>query len=177
MIISSILISFVSIYLQAQDMETKYGIDAALTLAIVKTESNFNIKATGKAGEIGLMQLHPRYHKSPKYDVKSNMEQGVAYLAKLKSKCYPALKEAWPICYNMGVRKALALDEPKQFSYYKKVRKNYAQAQKGLQSLRSSTPSQRARSLAAVFEQDSCWKKRNSSRVLCTRREQHIHSI
>lgn len=143
MILSSLLIAQLAIYQHALSLEAIYGIEAELTLAIIQTESEFNPNAIGSAGEVGLMQLHPKYHKNPKYSSKENMEQGVAYLAKIKAKCFPQLRSAWFICYNTGIRKAKALDKPFQFSYYKKVRKYYAQIAKSLYHARASSSSER----------------------------------
>lgn len=122
------------IYTESANLANEYGIEQELILAIIETESTFNPLAKGGAGEVGLMQLHPRYHKNISYVIEANMQQGVAYLAKLKTQCYPRLKDAWFLCYNLGKRKALALDKPREFAYYKKVRKHYAKAEKSLQS-------------------------------------------
>ena len=142
MILSSLLLAQLAIYQHAIILETKYGIEAELTLAIIQTESGFNPKAIGTAGEVGLMQLHPKYHQNIKFSRKANMEQGVAYLASLKAKCFPKLKSAWFVCYNTGVRKAKALDKPFQFSYYKKVSKYYAEIAKSLYHARTSSSSE-----------------------------------
>ena len=67
----------------------QYGVPIDLAHAIVKVESNFNPKARGSAGEIGLMQIKPAtarmmgYSGSSKglYDPETNIKFGMKYLA------------------------------------------------------------------------------------------------
>jgi soluble lytic murein transglycosylase-like protein len=67
----------------------KYGVSPELADAVVRIESNFNPKARGSAGEIGLMQIKPStarmmgYSGSAKglYDPSTNIEYGMKYLA------------------------------------------------------------------------------------------------
>lgn len=73
-----------------QSYAKEYGVPVALAHAIVKVESNFNAKARGRAGEIGLMQIKPAtarmmgYSGSAKglYDPETNIKFGMKYLAK-----------------------------------------------------------------------------------------------
>ena len=66
-----------------------YGVPADLAHAVVRVESNFNPKARGSAGEIGLMQIKPAtarmmgYRGSTKglYDPETNIKFGMKYLA------------------------------------------------------------------------------------------------
>ncbi|QLF70856.1 transglycosylase SLT domain-containing protein [Peteryoungia desertarenae] len=66
-----------------------YGVPADLAHAVVRIESNFNAKARGAAGEIGLMQIKPAtarsigYKGSTKglYDPETNIRYGMKYLA------------------------------------------------------------------------------------------------
>lgn len=74
----------------------KYDIDFHFTLGIISAESRFNVYAKSYCGAIGLMQLMPKTAKSiakkyeidyiDLYDIESNIEIGVAYLAHLKRK-------------------------------------------------------------------------------------------
>ncbi|MBD8554831.1 transglycosylase SLT domain-containing protein [Rhizobium sp. CFBP 8762] len=65
------------------------GIPAALAQAVVRVESNFNVRARGSQGEIGLMQIKPAtarmlgYRGSIKglYDPETNIRYGMKYLA------------------------------------------------------------------------------------------------
>lgn len=66
-----------------------YGVPVNLAHAVVRVESNFNPKARGSAGEIGLMQIKPAtarmmgYKGSAKdlYDPETNIMFGMKYLA------------------------------------------------------------------------------------------------
>ncbi len=66
-----------------------YGVPVELAHAVVKVESNFNPKARGRAGEVGLMQIKPAtarmmgYKGSVKalYNPETNIEFGMKYLA------------------------------------------------------------------------------------------------
>jgi soluble lytic murein transglycosylase-like protein len=65
-----------------------YGVPVELAHAVVKVESNFNPKARGRAGEVGLMQIKPAtarmmgYKGSVKdlYKPETNIEFGMKYL-------------------------------------------------------------------------------------------------
>ncbi|TYC51755.1 lytic transglycosylase domain-containing protein [Rhodobacterales bacterium] len=67
----------------------KHGIPLNIARAIVQVESNFNPRARGRAGEVGLMQIKPAtarglgYRGSTKalYDPETNLEWGMRYLA------------------------------------------------------------------------------------------------
>lgn len=66
-----------------------YGVPVDLAHAVVRVESNFNAKARGSAGEIGLMQIKPAtarmmgYRGTAKglYDPETNIKFGMKYLA------------------------------------------------------------------------------------------------
>lgn len=67
----------------------QYGVPLSLAQAVVRIESNFNPKARGSAGEVGLMQIKPAtarmmgYSGSTKglYDPETNIRFGMKYLA------------------------------------------------------------------------------------------------
>lgn len=67
----------------------KHGVPVELAHAVVQVESNYDPKARGGAGEVGLMQIKPAtargvgYKGSTKglYDPKTNLEYGMKYLA------------------------------------------------------------------------------------------------
>lgn len=67
----------------------QYGVPVDLAHAVVRIESNFNPKARGSAGEIGLMQIKPataRYmgysgSKKGLYDPETNIRYGMKYLS------------------------------------------------------------------------------------------------
>ncbi|WP_425504146.1 lytic transglycosylase domain-containing protein [Roseibium litorale] len=67
----------------------KHGVPLEIAQAVVRIESNFNPRARGSHGEVGLMQIKPAtarglgYRGSTKalYDPKTNLEWGMRYLA------------------------------------------------------------------------------------------------
>lgn len=67
----------------------KFGVSVALADAVVRVESNYNSKARGSAGEVGLMQIKPAtarmmgYSGTTKglYDPETNIRYGMKYLA------------------------------------------------------------------------------------------------
>ncbi|MTI45446.1 lytic transglycosylase domain-containing protein [Roseibium hamelinense] len=66
----------------------KHGVPLHIAKAVVEVESNFNPRARGAAGEVGLMQIKPAtarglgYRGSTKalYDPETNLEWGMKYL-------------------------------------------------------------------------------------------------
>lgn len=68
----------------------QYGVPSNLAHAVVRVESNFNPKARGAAGEVGLMQIKPAtarmmgFRGSVKqlYNPETNIRWGMQYLAK-----------------------------------------------------------------------------------------------
>jgi soluble lytic murein transglycosylase-like protein len=65
----------------------EHGIESALVHAVVTVESNYNARATSRAGAIGLMQLMPataaRYGVASIRDARGNLDGGVRYLRDL----------------------------------------------------------------------------------------------
>lgn len=67
----------------------KHGVPLEIAQAVVRIESNFNPRARGSHGEVGLMQIKPAtarglgYRGSTQalYDPKTNLEWGMRYLA------------------------------------------------------------------------------------------------
>ncbi|MBX4905881.1 MULTISPECIES: lytic transglycosylase domain-containing protein [Rhizobium] len=67
----------------------EYNVPVALAQAVVRVESNFNPKARGSAGEIGLMQIKPATARMMGYsgtrkglfDPETNIKYGMKYLA------------------------------------------------------------------------------------------------
>lgn len=66
-----------------------YGVPVDLAHAVVRVESNFNPKARGSAGEVGLMQIKPATARSMGYrgktkglyDPETNIKFGMKYLS------------------------------------------------------------------------------------------------
>ncbi|WP_345779337.1 lytic transglycosylase domain-containing protein [Roseibium sediminicola] len=67
----------------------KHGVPVKIAKAVVEVESNFNPRARGSAGEVGLMQIKPatargigyRGSTTALYDPATNLEWGMKYLA------------------------------------------------------------------------------------------------
>lgn len=110
------------------------GLDPYVVSAVVETESTWNSAEVGAIGEIGLMQLRPRYHGAPweLKDPKINIDRGTKYLRQLKKQCEDISKDSgWEkgfvICFNTGPTAARRLKNPADFSYLVKVKRTYEQ--------------------------------------------------
>lgn len=114
-----------------------HHMDPLFLLAVIETESGFNITARGQHGEIGLMQVMPktanwlaRRTKLPaNFDLNDpsvNIRLGAAYFASLRKK-FNGVGRRYVAAYNMGtvnVNRLLAIrTEPK--IYPDKVMGNY----------------------------------------------------
>lgn len=102
----------------------KQGIDPNLALAVAEVESSLNPKATGKAGEVGLFQLHPRFHPNASYEINKNVHMGIRTLIYWKTNCPTKTNNTWITCFNSGNRK---LQSPQTAPYYRKVMQRYYQ--------------------------------------------------
>lgn len=92
------------------------AVDPALIAAVMAAESTFKSKARGSKGELGLMQLLPKYH-GVHADDDSNIEAGIDYLSGLQKVFktrYRGLR--WVEHYNRGPGA-----HPKSFPYYTRV--------------------------------------------------------
>jgi hypothetical protein len=105
-----------------QKVAAKYNIDPNVVLAIIEIESSFNPKATGSIGEIGLMQLHPKYFPNAKYEIEANIEVGVQHLLYWKKRCPTKKNKTYVNCYNRGYRPVV---NPKTTPYYRKFIRAY----------------------------------------------------
>lgn len=104
----------------ANEVAPRYRLDPKLVLAIIKVESNFNPKAIGKThGEVGLMQLRPRFHTCASFEERVNIECGVRYLKIIQRKFKHTYGDAWFVAYNTGP--SIRLSFPKKSAYYRKV--------------------------------------------------------
>jgi len=95
----------------------KHNIDPKLVAAIIKVESNWNVNAKGSVGEVGLMQMHPRFHKD------TSIRAGIEYLAFVRKHCPYKENLTWVSCYNQGLTKHPK--HPELLPYYKKVMSEY----------------------------------------------------
>jgi len=69
------------------------GVPVALALAVVQVESNFNPRARGKAGEVGLMQIKPA------------TARGIGYKGSVKGLYNPDTNLAWGMKYLAGAHR------------------------------------------------------------------------
>lgn len=92
----------------------KHELDPIFVLAVIQTESNFNTRAKGTSGEIGLMQILPKTGEwiakkykmtwngdSSLYDPRTNIKIGVAYFAHLRNE-FDSTPYHYLPAYNMG---------------------------------------------------------------------------
>lgn len=149
----------------------QYGVDPALAAAVIQVESSFNIDARGSAGEIGLFQLHPKYHTQQDLsNVLNNIHIGLKYLDTVRKMCYNMVgKNAWVACYNVGPRGAKKLKDPANFVYVRKVNQWVGVYGKSLQGTKTAVSG--AQSLEAQPHSQSrvsgprVWKRTRSEKT------------
>lgn len=125
----------------------KYQLDPFFVAALIKTESKFNPKAVGSAGEIGLMQLKPAtakwlsskkllgFRKSKDlYSPTYNIKVGTAYMAYLRTQ-FKKEPSHYITAYNAGQNnKNLVRLSLRSKSYQSKVLSQYKSIYAGLMS-------------------------------------------
>jgi len=104
-----------------REASLEHGVDTKLMLAMAQVESNYNTKAQGSRGEVGLFQLRPEFFgDAASTDARVNSKAAARYLILLKKKC-AAYGKAWFVCFNTGPNRKAKLKQPLQFVYYKRV--------------------------------------------------------
>jgi soluble lytic murein transglycosylase len=117
-----------------------HKLDPFYLLAVIQTESQFNLKARGTHGEIGLMQVMPKTAKwlAPQVglhpdrinleDPIQNIRIGATYFAKLR-KSFDGNGTRYTAAYNMGPRnvRKLVAKKKEPAVYPTKVLGNYKQ--------------------------------------------------
>ncbi len=139
------------------DESLKHGFDPVFLLSIIQTESRFNPKARGDAGEIGLMQILPPTgqwmaakarlpwkNKSTLRDPVANIRIGAAYLAFLRDR-FDMHARLYIAAYNMGQGN---VDHAQSKNIWPKdypgaVMRNYVAFYEALKEKRSPSPSRR----------------------------------
>ena len=106
---------------------TTYNVDKRLLIAVAKTESDFNPKATSGAGAKGIMQLMDSTAKSlgvtNSYDPEQNIMGGAKYLSQLL-KIYDGDRNKALAGYNAGTGNVARYGAEKYSKYYNKVNAN-----------------------------------------------------
>lgn len=101
-----------------------FDIDPNIAVAVAKQESSLNTEAVGPVGEVGLMQVRPKYSKYSRKELFNpviNISEGLRMLSFAKKHCKHKKDNTWIICYNLGVHGGSKVKYPKKFPYYKKV--------------------------------------------------------
>ncbi len=96
------------------------GVSPDLALAIAEVESQFNPKAVGSMGEIGIFQLRPEFHAVVAGNIEHNADVATKYLAKLSRQCR-RYGDAYFVCFNYGPNNQ-RLRSPELSAYYRKVK-------------------------------------------------------
>lgn len=106
---------------------TTYKVDKQLLIAVAKTESNFDAKATSGVGAKGIMQLMDRTAKSlgvkDSYDAEQNIMGGAKYLSQLL-KQYNGDTDKALASYNGGSGNVAKYGKERYKKYYEKVYAN-----------------------------------------------------
>lgn len=129
----------------------QYEYDPIFLMAVIKTESQFNEKAIGSAGEIGLMQIKPdtaewickkkgvkwkgaQALKNPEYNVKIS-----ALYFKYLKKTLNSKSNRYVNAYNMGIGKLgrTPASEISAHPYFHKVLKNYTEIYEELKKIKA----------------------------------------
>jgi soluble lytic murein transglycosylase-like protein len=102
-----------------------FGVDPDVAVAVAKTESNFNIEATGPVGEIGIFQIRPEFYgmltPTELREPRTNIMMGIKKLAAYKSTCVHRDGLDYLTCYNAGPGGAQKIKYPGLFPYVLKV--------------------------------------------------------
>ena len=104
-----------------------YNVDKRLLIAVAKTESDFNPKATSGAGAKGIMQLMDSTAKdlgvTNSYDPEQNIMGGAKLLSQLLKK-YDGDRNKALAGYNAGTGNVARYGSEKYSKYYNKVNAN-----------------------------------------------------
>ena len=96
----------------------RQGLNPHIAMAIVSVESNWNPKAIGPIGELGLFQLRVRRFKEKYLRPEFNIREGIRRLRYWREHCPLQEGLTWTICYNNGYRKP---KYPYLHPYYKRI--------------------------------------------------------
>lgn len=104
-----------------------YGVDHKLALSVAKIESNYNQKAVGAVGEIGVYQIRPtkQHPKHKLTDVHNNIRTGLEMINEVRSSCKHKKDLTYMVCYNAGLSGGNKIKHPNKFPYIVKLNKEY----------------------------------------------------
>ena len=106
---------------------TTYNVDKRLLIAVAKTESDFNPKATSGAGAKGIMQLMDSTARdlgvTNSYDAEQNIMGGAKLLSQLLKK-YDGDRNKALAAYNAGTGNVARNGAERYATYYNKVNAN-----------------------------------------------------
>ncbi|MEW5974628.1 MAG: lytic transglycosylase domain-containing protein [Acidobacteriota bacterium] len=111
-----------------EQIAEQHGVDADLVKAVVKVESNYNVRAVSRKGAHGLMQLLPqtarRFGVTNIFDARQNVEGGVKFLRFLMG-LFPGNLQHILAAYNAGENAVLKYrgvpPYPETQAYVKKI--------------------------------------------------------
>lgn len=109
---------------QAYEAARHQQIDPVLVFALIKIESNWKLGAVGLQGELGLMQIHPKWHSGATTSTRINLAIGSRYLKSALLECGPLVFDGLR-CYNGGISKRTINKKRRASGYAKKVEKEY----------------------------------------------------
>jgi soluble lytic murein transglycosylase-like protein len=149
-------------------ISARYGVDPALTRAVIEVESSFDPRAVSSKGARGLMQLMPetgkRFGVRNFFDPAENIEGGVRYLSLLLEQFGGAL-DLTLAAYNAGENLVARLGRipaiPETQGYVRKVRNAYARlkgagrapARTRLETPPEETPATRAPRIYRIMDE------------------------
>ena len=136
---------------------TTYNVDKRLLIAVAKTESDFNPKATSGAGAKGIMQLMDNTAKdlgvTNSYDPEQNIMGGAKLLSQLLKK-YDGDRNKALAGYNAGTGNVARYGAEKYSSYYNKVNANEKALFKDDNGLDSAVDAMKKKATEIVKESD-----------------------
>ena len=136
---------------------TTYNVDKRLLIAVAKTESDFNPKATSGAGAKGIMQLMDNTAKdlgvTNSYDPEQNIMGGAKLLSQLLKK-YDGDRNKALAGYNAGTGNVAKYGAEKYSNYYNKVNANEKALFKDDNGLDSAVDAMKKKATEIVKESD-----------------------
>ena len=149
-----------------------YNVDKRLLIAVAKTESDFNPKATSGAGAKGIMQLMDNTAKdlgvTDSYDAEQNIMGGAKLLSQLLKK-YDGDRNKALAGYNAGTGNVAKYGAKKYSSYYNKVNANEKTLFKDDNGLDSAVDAMKKKATEIVNESDEeYWGKETTFKDVLT---------